>query len=57
MKPSVETSVGVIFFLLAVVLIVARMLTGCYRGDPGYGGPDYPPEPPFSETCADAGRG
>jgi len=44
--------------LSAIFVVVAvHVLWGCYRGDPGYGGPDYPPEPPFTETCADAGRG
>ena len=30
----------------------------CYKGDPGYGGPDYPPEPPImSVSACDAGTG
>lgn len=43
----------VVAFLVGLAAGIA-----CYKGDPGYGGPDYPPEPPvMSVSACDAGSG
>jgi hypothetical protein len=31
-------------------------MPACYKGDPGYPDPNYPPEPPVTELATDASQ-
>lgn len=52
---GIEVSWPFSFVVFGVALVLIRIGVACYKGDPGYGGPDYPPDPPFK--TADAGPG
>lgn len=43
------------FVIVGVVLQVTTALYGCYKGDPGYGNTDYPPNSPELGHYQDAG--
>jgi len=43
--------------VVALCLLSAVAEHACYKGDPGRGVTDYPPEPPPVERVSDGGRG